>query len=188
MPQLGWLPDVEARVGEQSILAANFESPLDYVHRHAADVDIYFLRNGSSKTSTQDIVFRYPSSAPEMWNPVTGERFAAASPSVRTDGRTQVSITLSPFGSIFVLFPRQESERLTRQPVTEATQPLKLDGTWTVLFQPRRGAPQQQTDAKLESWSDSTDPGVRYFSGTATYKATVIAPSFARGEHVLLHF
>ena len=134
MPQLGWLPNGEARVGEQSILAANFESPLDYVHRHAADVDIYFLRNGSSKTSTQDIVFRYPSSAPEMWNPVTGERFAAASPSVRTDGRTQVSITLSPSGSIFVLFPHQESERLARQPITEATQPLKLDGRGLFSF------------------------------------------------------
>ena len=188
MPQLGWLPDVEARVGEQSILAANFESPLDYVHRHAADVDIYFLRNGSSKTSTQEIVFRAHASVPEMWNAVTGERFAAASPSMRTDGRTQISITLAPFGSIFVLFPHQESERLARQMVTEATQPLKLNGTWTVLFQPGRGAPQQQRDAKLESWSVSTDPGVRYFSGTATYKATVIAPSFARGEHVLLHF
>ncbi len=188
MQQLGWLPDVEAGEGDRTMLGATFESSLDYVHRHSAFADIYFLRNGSAKTFTQDVVFRAHASAPEIWDAVTGERFAVASPIVRADGRTQISVTLPPFGSMFVLFPRQESERLARQPVTEATQLLKLEGTWTISFQPGRGAPQQQPNAKLESWSDSADPGIRYFSGTATYTARVIAPSFARGEHVLLHF
>ncbi len=188
LQRLGWLPDVEAGVGDRTMLGAIFESSLDYVHRRSAVADIYFLRNGSAKAFTQDVVFRAHASVPEIWDPVTGERFAVADPSVRADGRTQIRITLPPFGSTLVLFPRQESERLARQPVTEDTQPLKLEGTWTISFQPGRGAPEQEPNAKLESWSGSADPGIRYFSGTATYKARVIAPSFARGEHVLLHF
>ena len=45
---------------------------------------------------------------------------------------------------------------------------------WTINFQPERGAPEgAQPVAKFESWTNSTDPGIRYFSGTATYKSEV---------------
>jgi hypothetical protein len=39
---------------------------------------------------------------------------------------------------------------------------------------------------KLASWSDSTDEGVKYFSGKGTYTKTIEAPSewFASGESV----
>lgn len=45
---------------------------------------------------------------------------------------------------------------------------------WTIHFQPDRGAPEgTQTVSKFDSWSNSSDPGVRYFSGTATYKSEI---------------
>jgi hypothetical protein len=40
---------------------------------------------------------------------------------------------------------------------------------------------------KLTSWTDSSDAGVKYFSGTATYAKTVQAPApWLRGERVWL--
>ncbi len=40
-------------------------------------------------------------------------------------------------------------------------------------FQPNRGAPAKITLDKLHSWSDNSDAGVKYFSGTATYTKTM---------------
>ena len=46
--------------------------------------------------------------------------------------------------------------------------PLTLTGPWTLRFQPGRGAPAVATFDHLISWPDHPDPGIRFFSGTAT--------------------
>jgi Glycosyl hydrolases family 2, sugar binding domain len=52
-----------------------------------------------------------------------------------------------------------------------------LEGPWKVDFQPGRGAPASITLQTLGSWSESSDAGVRYFSGTATYHKTFEVPA-----------
>jgi hypothetical protein len=47
---------------------------------------------------------------------------------------------------------------------------VALDGTWQVRFAPGGGAPESVTLEKLIDWSKHSDPGVKYFSGTATYQ------------------
>ncbi len=42
-------------------------------------------------------------------------------------------------------------------------------------FQKDRGAPSQATFDKLESYTENTDAGIKYFSGTATYTKTITA-------------
>ena len=45
---------------------------------------------------------------------------------------------------------------------------------WTIQFQADRGAPAgAQPISSFQSWAGSADPGVRYFSGTATYRTEV---------------
>lgn len=44
-----------------------------------------------------------------------------------------------------------------------------IGGPWTVRFPAGWGAPEQVTLDKLISWTEHSDPGVRYFSGTARY-------------------
>jgi hypothetical protein len=44
-----------------------------------------------------------------------------------------------------------------------------LEGPWTVRFQPGRGAPESVVLQELGSWSEQSDAGVRYFSGSGTY-------------------
>ncbi len=60
------------------------------------------------------------------------------------------------------------SGKTQRIEVTGLPEPLKLQGPWTVRFQPKRGAPVEARFDRLISWSQHTDPGIRYFSGTAT--------------------
>ena len=47
-----------------------------------------------------------------------------------------------------------------------------LDGRWKVGFQSGRGAPDSVNFDKLASWSENSDPGLKYFSGTGTYTKT----------------
>ena len=59
--------------------------------------------------------------------------------------------------------------------------PVEVSGPWEVQFQPGRKAPERATFDQLIDWTSSENPGVRYFSGTATYRATFSAPAVA--EH-----
>ena len=53
--------------------------------------------------------------------------------------------------------------------VEKIPEPLNLEGSWSVKFQPERGAPAKAEFDQLISWDQHTDPGIRYFSGTAIY-------------------
>ncbi len=55
---------------------------------------------------------------------------------------------------------------------------VELAGPWELSFPPNWGAPARVTLPKLISWSEHPEPGVKYFSGTATYTQTLeIAPA-----------
>jgi hypothetical protein len=61
-------------------------------------------------------------------------------------------------------------------PARTWTTVAQVDGPWIVDFQPGRAAPAQAKFDKLQSLTESADPGVKYFSGIATYRQTFTAP------------
>ncbi|NIA28823.1 MAG: glycoside hydrolase family 2 [Actinobacteria bacterium] len=46
----------------------------------------------------------------------------------------------------------------------------EITGPWQIQFPEGWGAPESVVLDKLKSWTNSSDPGVKYFSGTATYR------------------
>lgn len=58
--------------------------------------------------------------------------------------------------------------------VSEVQKPLTLSGPWELSFPRNLGAPPKAIFDKLISWSLSPDDGIRYFSGTASYKKQFI--------------
>ena len=48
-------------------------------------------------------------------------------------------------------------------------EPHDLSSAWEIQFPPNWGAPERVKIDQLISWSEHSDPGVKYFSGTATY-------------------
>ena len=54
--------------------------------------------------------------------------------------------------------------------------PQEITGAWQLNFPPNWGAPPSVTLQKLGSWTDHTNSGVRYFSGTATYEKEIEIP------------
>lgn len=58
-----------------------------------------------------------------------------------------------------------------------------VQGPWEVRFRPGWGAPERTVLPRLESWSESDDPGIRFFSGTATYHGTFrVSPGSLRSD------
>jgi len=65
---------------------------------------------------------------------------------------------------------------------------LPVEGSWQLNFPPNLGAPATATCDRLVSWTESSDDGVKYFSGTATYHKTVniSAEYFGTSRKILL--
>jgi len=67
-------------------------------------------------------------------------------------------------------------------------EPLAVDGPWTVHFPAGLGAPPRAEFNTLVSWTEHPEPGIRYFSGTATYTKEFDLPedAFAESARMLL--
>ena len=60
--------------------------------------------------------------------------------------------------------------------------PLPVAGPWEVQFPAGWGAPSGSRFERLISWSEHPEPGVRYFSGTATYRTSLDVPAEMLGR------
>jgi (4-O-methyl)-D-glucuronate---lignin esterase len=165
----GISPDCEFQSTINSQLSTNF----DYIHRTTDSAEIYFVANRSTNSVPMNCVFRVAGKAPEIWDAVSGEhKFAVAYE--EKDGRTIVPLEFSPCGSFFVIF----REPSARHPATATSNSLnfspleKISGAWTVHFDPKWGGPETAQFDSLESWTARSEPGIKYYSGTATYEKT----------------
>jgi hypothetical protein len=147
--------------------------PVQFVHRKLPDADVYFLDNRGDSQSTVDATFRVTGKAPELWYSETG-KMSSVSFNV-AGGHTTVPLHLEPWGTVFVVFRKPTKETSYALPKTTDTQVATVEGPWTVAFEPGRGAPESITLEKLVAWNDSSDKGVKYFSGAGTYTTTVQA-------------
>jgi len=143
---------------------------LDWIHRRAGDVDIYFVASRWDPKEKVACTFRVAGKQPELWDPVTGEiRDAVAFR--QENGRTTVPLEFNPRGSVFVIFRRPvsgnglaASNYPTVKPLTEIT------GPWEVSFDPHWGGPTKVTFDTLADWTKRPEEGIRYYSGTAVYR------------------
>ena len=57
---------------------------------------------------------------------------------------------------------------------------IAVTGPWQVQFDPRWRGPQQVVFDELVDWTKRPEDGIRYYSGTATYRSTFILPASAK--------
>ncbi|MBD3384678.1 glycoside hydrolase family 2, partial [candidate division KSB1 bacterium] len=55
--------------------------------------------------------------------------------------------------------------------------PVAITGPWELIFPHGWGAPASVVFETLQTWTRSSDPGIRYFSGTALYRKTIDLPA-----------
>jgi hypothetical protein len=71
---------------------------------------------------------------------------------------------------------RDGTGRSTSLRVSGLPDPMVISGPWRVTFPPKLGAPAEVTLPKLISLHQHDDPGIKYFSGTASYRKTFTLP------------
>jgi hypothetical protein len=149
----------------------------DYIHRRDGNTEIYFVANRTNLAASAVCAFRVSGKAPELWNPVTGEHKFAATYGEK-GGRTIVPLDFNPCGSWFVVFREPASAHPAMARSNTATPQLltELSGPWTVHFDPKWGGPESAQFDQLVSWTTRPEPGIKYFSGTATYEQTFDLP------------
>jgi hypothetical protein len=96
----------------------------------------------------------------------------------------EVELSLGPDGGVEGRFWRSGTYTLEggRSVKVDLTPPVDLPGPWSVAFQEGRGAPASITLPALASLRLNADPGVRYFSGTATYSRPLDVPAGLLGD------
>jgi hypothetical protein len=176
LEQLNVLPDIHYE--------GQSEGALDFIHYSNGDIDFYLLRNTTGQWVTKKVAFRQQNKTAELWDPVTGEIIPV--PVAEADKvHSKIVLSLAPYASYFVAFSGDASsssgpiapDEDRKISYTEAghyfpednERQMILDGSWTLTFPPRWGAPDSVNLPKLISWAESDDAGVRYFSGIATY-------------------
>ena len=162
------------------------EGELRFVHRTVQGAEMYFVSNASASSRTIDASFRVTGMDPELWNAETGEITPAGFRIA--EGRTHVELNLPPDGAIFVVF-RKATSATSRQVAQEwAREVGRVEGPWSLAFEAQRGAPDTLQMERLVPLTSRPEPGVRYFSGTATYVTNISIPGewLSNGQRIRL--
>ncbi|MGE4434305.1 MAG: glycosyl hydrolase [Bacteroidales bacterium] len=160
------IPDVDMKEGNTK------DNKIYFAHRKLDDGDIYFLDNHKNKAEDDLFTFASTGKYVQLWNSVTGERFSI--PIVKQDDKTtSLHLYFNPRESYFVVIT-DTNEPL---PVVEWYKPEgnteTITGAWDVYFDEKFGGPGNVVFDNLLDWTQSSDPKIKYYSGTAIYKKTV---------------
>ncbi len=152
--------------------AVKLPEGLAWIHRRTDDTDIFFVSNQSDKTVHAIVGFLAAGRKPEFFDAEQGTVTDAPGWTVEGD-YTRVPLKLEPEKSVFVVFhhsAKPASGKISKIEVAGLPDPMDLNGPWDVRFQEKRGAPGEACFDKLISLTEHENPGIKYFSGSATYK------------------
>jgi hypothetical protein len=185
----GWPLD---RVMAMQAIAKDFEyeraldADVAWLHRRSDDADLYYVANLTDRPRKFDARFRVSGKEAEVWRPMSGV-VEPAGYSIEKE-RTIVSLDLAEREAAFVVFRRAAgAPSRTIRPST-AMVVATMEGPWDVSFPEKLGAPAHVQFNALESFAKNADEGVKYFSGTATYRKTfrVTTDKLSSGTRLLL--
>lgn len=152
----------------------NTNPEIAYVEREIDGGRLFFLSHHGDKQTQVTARFRVTGKAPELWNAETGSATPLA---FRIEGgQTVIDLALAPDDAKFVVFRAETSQTAIELPMQVSAELGRVSGPWTIAFQPGRGAPASVSTAQLAPLHQSADPGIRYFSGVATYSTSFTAP------------
>jgi hypothetical protein len=164
LEELGFGPDFSYSSGE--------ELDVPYIHRIVGDHDVYFVSNQQDHDVTIEAVFRQAGGRRiSLWDPATGRRSLPREVGPQGREGMQVTLDLDPHGSVFVVFSDREVDT---EPSLVVSDERPVEGPWELRFPQGLGAPAEALVLdQLMDWSRRDESGVRHFSGTASYRASL---------------
>ena len=179
------LSQVLAGLDIQPDFKTGTDVPVRYIHKQIDGTDCYFVASSSDKPFRTDAAFRTTNGIPQLWDPCTGE--IRDLPVFQKEGRcTVVPLRFEPRQSFFVVFNGGgKPGRSGGCNFPEYRPVAELEGPWNVTFALPSGST-NAVFAALEDWSKRPEPGIRYYSGTATYRKQFDFSGPAAGNPVYL--
>ena len=166
--------NIEAALQQAGItpdFSANDMSNLRYVHRSTDKAEIYWVNNRTEQARNIAATFRVKGLKPMVWHPETGK---AEDVSYEVKGDvTTVQLSLVENDAVFVVFSGKGDDKVTL-PAVQETQLCEISTPWKVKFDTAWGGPAEVTFDQLASYTESADPGIKYYSGTAVYQNKVM--------------
>ena len=132
-----------------------------FVHRKDGVRDIYWVRNFSGAPVDTDIVLRDVQGPVAVMDPVTGKPVFG----VLNSGR----LHLGADDALFLVADPSAAPLAEPAPLKSSGE-VALSGPWTVSFEGLDAPAGTREWKALASLTESDEPAVKYFSGTATYK------------------
>ena len=154
-----------------NVLGSESKKDYDYIHYSIGEADVYFVSNQTTERRKINCQFRVSGMQPELWDALNGEIRTAQS-FTQKDNLTTVPLTLDPYGSIMVVFSKKIDKNLQgtqKQNYPDFETVKNIDGEWLVNFDPKWGGPESIIFPKLIDWTQHSNEGVKFYSGTAVY-------------------
>ncbi len=147
------------------------EANVRYTHRTSKNWDIYFISNTTANSITTNGRFRSVIGAPELWNAIDGR--VSQIENFQTDsGFTKIPIKLAPYESAFIVFAKENQWQPSKVTASREQTLLTLNKQWKINFNVKWGGPEEFVTDSLFDWSTSKIEGIKFYSGTATYRQT----------------
>ncbi|QQQ28983.1 glycosyl hydrolase [Chryseobacterium indoltheticum] len=147
------------------------DSKIYFAHRKLTDADIYFIDN--HKDAPENDLFSFSASGKyvQIWNPVSGQRFSA--PIIKKiGGKNFIRLLLAAHESCFVIVT-DVNESLPLPDNKSSFETNAINNDWKVYFDEKMGGVGNTVFTKLQDWTESHDPKIKYYSGTAVYQKNI---------------
>ena len=147
---------------------------------------------GSPDANIRFVHFEGDLTTPTLIAEALGEERIRQLAASMPDPETPAAVELAPGGLLIwqngEYRLRDAAGQNTPVSISGLPEPTAISGTWRVTFPPGLGAPAEVRLPRLMSLHQHDDPGVKYFSGTATYhkRFAFAQGAGARGRRVFL--
>jgi hypothetical protein len=165
---------VEDGVNPDFEIESSKDTVFDYIHYRIDEMDVYFVCNQTERTEDVLCRFRVAGKKPELWDPVTGHIRRQIAFTI-SNKQTEIPLRFGSNGSVFVVFTNEVPKSPATKNIVNYTDympVMTIAGPWQVRFDPKWGAPGEVTFDKLISWTQHPEPGIKFYSGKATYRKT----------------
>ena len=139
-----------------------------YVHRETDREDIWWFRNFSGQSTSPVILARGGEGQPRVLDPATGS-VRRINASTSQDGYRFFKLDMEANDALFVVIPKAHEEPVPMGHVRKVPV-LTVDGSWLLSFESGLGAPATAVFDHLMSYTESSNPSIRYYSGTVIYR------------------
>lgn len=150
---------------------SHINTKLSWIHRKTNNADWYFVLNMRNQAEDLEIQCNVGDKVPTLWYADKGETKAVSYKIEQ--GTTSLKVHLEAKESAFIVFEKAALQNELIVDQKQSTTLLTLDKNWTLTLPENSKLTKSITLGKLDSWSNSTDDNVKYFSGTAIYRQVV---------------